>query len=566
MAQQHRGEERLLIFRSDRNGAIAKIIYSIDSTDGGIAGNEGAAGMGHGHDNETTKTTSATVQAKIHVLDVKQQYRGNDLGALLFSEAMAILKERYFKKATGKSASIIHCKLDAEEDCARYDRLIAFYQKLGCQIIPHSKERYMHNNDGGMFRRVPMQISLHSGDSLRVASKASMLLGTSHFLPFRFIESTGRTIAVGGDQISWLVVENDNGGIRFRTTQGKYLQAEWQGACSVVTYGDDNDNENEKDQCIKASTFNLYRASDKEEISEPESTDRKDDLFILRSIYGTYLTADACSLHCVKAPSYWKAKDLSLTSTSDTPSRRRYYDKWWRWQTLEYVMAMRERYLAFELTTMSLKDGLNMLNDIASNPFQEDSTFSLRTLSYATAEVARHAGQPDWVQLIALVHHLGGVAPMLDLALDLDWTIASCSRIVGCAAPKSASFRHCDEGISPQGMYPLHCGLKQVIMAWTGPEYMYHMLQHNHIPIPEEGLAMLRFFTLEDWHAHNGYSQLTNQDDSDVQPFIAEFAALCKNAREKCMLDLSDVACETLWEDHYKYIVSKYSAESSLCW
>ena len=53
------------------------------------------------------------------------------------------------------------------------------------------------------------------------------------------------------------------------------------------------------------------------------------------------------------------------------------------------------------------------------------STFSLRTLSYATAEVARHAGQPDWVPLIALVHHLGGVVPMLDLALDLDWTCPS---------------------------------------------------------------------------------------------------------------------------------------------
>jgi hypothetical protein len=53
------------------------------------------------------------------------------------------------------------------------------------------------------------------------------------------------------------------------------------------------------------------------------------------------------------------------------------------------------------------------------------STFSLRTLSYATAEVARHAGQPDCVPLIALVHHLGGVVPMLDLALDLDWTCPS---------------------------------------------------------------------------------------------------------------------------------------------
>jgi hypothetical protein len=120
-------------------------------------------------------------------------------------------------------------------------------------------------------------------------------------------------------------------------------------------------------------------------------------------------------------------------------------------------------------------------------------------------------------QFVALVHQLGGVVPMSDLALDFDWTIASCSRIVGCVAPRSASFCHLDKEIMG-AIYPLLCRLKQVIMVWTGPEYMYHMLQHNHIQIPEDGLAMLQFFTLDEWHAaHNGYPQLTNQDDGDAQ-------------------------------------------------
>jgi Myo-inositol oxygenase len=116
-------------------------------------------------------------------------------------------------------------------------------------------------------------------------------------------------------------------------------------------------------------------------------------------------------------------------------------------------------------------------------------------------------------------------------------------------APKSASFRHLDKEIMG-AIYPIHCGLKQVIMAWTGPEYVYHMLRHHHIQIPEDGLAMLRFFTLDEWHAaHNGYPQLTNQDDRDAQPFIGKFSALSQNAREKCMLDLLDVARDTLWDD-----------------
>jgi GNAT superfamily N-acetyltransferase len=163
---QHRGEARLLLFRSDRNGAIAKIIYSINSKDGGTGGGLGGGGVTeHDDDKERDGKTTPTialpvVQAKIHVLDVKQQYRGNDLGGLLFAEAMALLKQRCFNEGAGTSS--IHCQLDAEEDCARHDRLVAFYQQLGCQIRPNSRERYMNNNDGGMYRKVQMQISLHS--------------------------------------------------------------------------------------------------------------------------------------------------------------------------------------------------------------------------------------------------------------------------------------------------------------------------------------------------------------------------------------------------------------------
>jgi hypothetical protein len=164
---------------------------------------------------------------------------------------------------------------------------------------------------------------------------------------------------------------------------------------------------------------------------------------------------------------------------------------------------MLERYLSFRLATISLKAGLDMLHaTIASNPFQEDSECLLRTLSNATAEVAPPAGQPDWVQFVALVHQLGGVVPMLDLAMDFDWTVASCSRIlVGCVAPRIASFHHCDKEImgakeiSPQGPIPPSPLWSQAGYHGVGggPEYMYHMLLHNnHFQIPEEGLlAML---------------------------------------------------------------------------
>ena len=124
-----RGEERILLFRSDRPGAIAKIIYSSflpdESSDSSKASNAPLP-QGDVPDNvmidANLTPASLTAQAKIHVLDVKAPYRGRDLGGLLFSEAMTSLKSKYcnyddgeggedFGKNTGESMTQIGCKL-----------------------------------------------------------------------------------------------------------------------------------------------------------------------------------------------------------------------------------------------------------------------------------------------------------------------------------------------------------------------------------------------------------------------------------------------------------------------
>jgi hypothetical protein len=64
--------------------------------------------------------------------------------------------------------------------------------------------------------------------------------------------------------------------------------AESQGACSVGACGNDDNHE---------LIFRLYRASVNDSNGELESADRQHALFILDSIHGTYLTADASSLH-----------------------------------------------------------------------------------------------------------------------------------------------------------------------------------------------------------------------------------------------------------------------------
>jgi inositol oxygenase len=149
--------------------------------------------------------------------------------------------------------------------------------------------------------------------------------------------------------------------------------------------------------------------------------------------------------------------------------------------------------------------------------------------------------------------------------------------VVGCKAPVGAVFSefrclNADEKDasynSPKGMYAARCGLENVTMAWTGPEYMYHMLQHNHVEIPEEGLSMLRLFSLREWHSKGDYGILANEYDEDIQPFVADFDDLrrdtCKSLSDG--IDMNDEECEILWTTHYSHIVSKYAADGLLKW
>jgi inositol oxygenase len=236
---------------------------------------------------------------------------------------------------------------------------------------------------------------------------------------------------------------------------------------------------------------------------------------------------------------------------------------------------------------VTIFQALNWVHQFPANPFHsfshgKNSGPSLRTLSFLMAETAREEGFPDWVQLVALFHELGQAVKVLDpetkeIADSLyDWTISSRSRIVGCKAPDRASFsefRHLntDEVDSRYntdvGAYTRYCGLDKVCLTWTGCEYMYHLLRHNSC-LPDEGLAMVRYFLLGDWHAHYEYSALTNEDDADALPFVAEFDALRRRVRLICMdcCDLSDDQCKLLWEGHYGVIASKYHCNHTFEW
>jgi ribosomal protein S18 acetylase RimI-like enzyme len=352
---RHFGEERFLLFRSDRAGAIAKVIFS-STTD---AGSES-------YDNK----------AKVHVLDVKSDYRGKDLGGLLFTEAMNSLMERYEDEN-------VACQLDAEEDVQRHDRLLQFYQHLGCEVKPKAKIQYINNNDGETYRKIPMRIDVNSRQ--RKGHQTSML--GAQFLPIQLLEAAGHRAELdllgqeSTRRLDWLLIDDGSGRIHFRTTVGHYLRANEFGHCAAV--------EEQDDLCF----YLLYRVSDEgSDISDEELGDsdevRRKELWMLQSTHGNFLTIDGQSLACSKAPSFWQADDqaLTLTCTSDTPPRRQHYRQYWVKQTVAYVQEMRQRYLSFELAKMTLQQALHSVDTVPCHPYSVQTKGpSTRTLCVSTA-------------------------------------------------------------------------------------------------------------------------------------------------------------------------------------
>ncbi|CAB9526378.1 Inositol oxygenase [Seminavis robusta] len=534
------GEERILLFRSDLKGAIAKIIFSYNEFE---------------------------AAAKIHVLDVKGSYRGFDLGGLLFSETVRTLQDR------GKA---VCCELDAEEDVRRHNKLVGFYSQLGCVVKPNTRPQFLNNNDGETYRKVPMQIDLQA-----TADHPSCLIKTTMggFMPIVLLGSKGREGKLddnsGKRQQHWLMAQDGRGHVQFRTTTGHYLSIDPEGRCTE---------QEEQSYSNGTSTFELRRMSDNLERAEETS---EHDLWIVLSHFGTYLYLDPISLHFegTKTPSFWKSNsdELSLTCTSDTPPRRQFYRQSWIRQTVHFVQECKKKYQCCQLGRMTLQEALTRVKHRKGFPWRMDACdISLRSVCFETAEAARAAGHPDWVQLVALVHGLASVVHDLEEGAagendDYDWTLPSTSRVVGCAHPNNAIFtefkdlnsdEHDDRYSTPLGVYTRHCGLANVDLTWSGPEYLHMMLQHNEVDLPQEGFDLLRLFQLRDWHTKGLYDSLANEDDEEIQSFIVDFDQLRKHTLEVCLSspELTDTECDQLWRSHYACIAAKFGADVVLEW
>lgn len=299
------GEEKILIFRSDRPGAIAKIVFSSWTP-------------------HCFSHAEHTVEGKINYLHVKEEYRGYDFGGLLFLEALASFRSRYGKNyefsekedsmhhessfPSSSLSTVIKCHIDAEEDDNRHNKLVRFYERLGCSVKPSAKIQYINGSDGRTYRKVPMQITFKGQDCMSNSlSKSDTLLP---FLPIvlRFNERQRVSVKATRDPIRWLLVEDARGDLQLRTTSGFCLTSK------------------EEEEKTFREELSLER-SDLVAESQSKLVFECDTLgnfatqplnWMVRFVStGLYLSVDTANgnLACSKEPTCWRTgeQDLSLT-------------------------------------------------------------------------------------------------------------------------------------------------------------------------------------------------------------------------------------------------------------
>jgi ribosomal protein S18 acetylase RimI-like enzyme len=301
------GEEKILIFRSDRPGAIAKIVFS------SLLSN-------------CFSDTEHTIEAKISCLHVKEQYRGYDLGGLLFRKAIATIQSRYGKKYTSSDdedfthhetslrstqhPAIIKCYIDAEEDDDRHNKLVRFYERLGCFVKTGAKIQYLSGSDGRTYRKVPMQIDLEAQCFMKDSLSDYSLMST--FLPVLLYFNERRLVSVTTtrDPVRWLLVQNDKGDIQLITTSGSYLVSRKDGHSNEGLSLESSDHVVDMQSALafECDTLRNYAS--------------QSDYWTIRFVStGLYLSVDLASgnLICLKEPSYWRAgeQELSLTWMSN---------------------------------------------------------------------------------------------------------------------------------------------------------------------------------------------------------------------------------------------------------
>jgi inositol oxygenase len=249
---------------------------------------------------------------------------------------------------------------------------------------------------------------------------------------------------------------------------------------------------------------------------------------------------------------------------------RNHYADMRKHQTEEYIRAMEKEFGELNKANMTLRQAFKLLEDYvdASDPDMELPNI---VHAFMAAEAARRIGQPDWMQLTALLHDLGKMMfafgkeenGMSGRAAGPQWALGGDTWVLGSPIPHSAVFpefnklnadhkKLVDAGID---LNQNGTGIRNLRFAWGHDEYAYRVLSHtkNGCKLPEEALQIVRLHSCYPLHSKRAYDRLLAPGDDRILQAVIDFNKFDLYSKA----DNKNFDMESLWP-YYEGLMDKY--------
>lgn len=256
-------------------------------------------------------------------------------------------------------------------------------------------------------------------------------------------------------------------------------------------------------------------------------------------------------------------------SKEDHESRvRKHYSDMRKHQTEEFTHRMERKFGDFNNGNLTMREAFKLLETYvdASDP---DVNLPQVVHSFMSAEAARRAGKPDWLQLTALIHDLGKMMfifgeekdGMSGRADGMQFALGGDTWVLGEPIPSSAIFpefnsfnidhiRLNGSSTNRPGM-----GLRNLRFPWGHDEYAYRFLTHpkNGCKLPEVALQIVRLHSCYPLHSKRAYDHLLAPGDEEILKEVIEFNKF--DLYSKAEQTIRDM--DKLWP-YYEGLMAKY--------
>ena len=227
-----------------------------------------------------------------------------------------------------------------------------------------------------------------------------------------------------------------------------------------------------------------------------------------------------------REPGNGKQRDSFRVYGDEAPEHvREFYRQNHEYQTVEFNLKARERFLSRNHRRMGIWEAMEFLNTLVDESDPDTNLSQIEHL-LQTSEAIREDGHPRWFVLTGLVHDLGKI---LCLFGEPQWAVTGDTFVVGCKHPDSIVYHEFFEKNpdsndprfnSTEGMYETGCGLDNVYLSWGHDEYMYQVCKEY---LPDAGLAMIRYHSFYPWHTDGSYQYLMNDHDHEMLQWVKLF-------------------------------------------